>query len=144
MVLLRATYIWNRQILKQDKKSCFCLQNLPRTSSGKLKEKSACNVLEKNFTAVISQDFSAFRTFQRKCLYKEVHFCESYWALPPNFRKKNPTVVISKVFFKSFETKQITNCLYLQNFSRKMSTMKFISGKITDFYWKPLQKSTPL
>ena len=55
----------------------------PWASSGKVKEKSACNFLKKNFTAVISQDFSNFqdvclRTFQRKCLYKEVHFCESY------------------------------------------------------------------
>ena len=50
---------------------------------------------------------SAFRTFQRKCLHKEVHFCRSYWVLPPTFWKKNSTVVISKVFPKSLETKQI-------------------------------------
>ena len=42
-----------------------CLRRSPWTSSGKVKEKSACNFLEKNFTAVISQDFS---NFQDVCL----------------------------------------------------------------------------
>ena len=57
--------------MKQDKKSCFCFQNLPRKMStadfisGKIKEKSACTFLGKNFTAVISQDIS---NFQDVCL----------------------------------------------------------------------------
>ena len=42
-----------------------CPRRSPWTSSGKVKEKSACNFLEKNFTAVMSQDFS---NFQDVCL----------------------------------------------------------------------------
>ena len=42
-----------------------CPRRSPWTSSGKVKEKSPYNFLEKNFTAVISQDFS---NFQYVCL----------------------------------------------------------------------------
>ena len=36
-----------------------------------------------------------------------------------NLLKKNSVVFTSKVFSKSFKTKQIKSCLYLRNFSRK-------------------------
>ena len=64
-------------------------------------------LLQKLWNKINKKVVSAFSTFQRKCLYKEVHFRRSYWVLPPTFWKKNSTVVISKVFTKSFETKQI-------------------------------------
>ena len=64
-------------------------------------------LLQKLWNKINKKVVSAFSTFQRKCLYKEVHFRRSYWVLPPTFWKKNSTVVISKVFSKSFETKQI-------------------------------------
>ena len=64
-------------------------------------------LLQKLWNKINKKVVSAFRMFRRKCLYKEVHFCKSYWVLPPTFWKKNSTVVISKLFSKSFETMQI-------------------------------------
>ena len=165
--------------MKQNKKSCFCLQKVFRKMSmvefisEKVTDTAACTFLETNSTAIVCRNFhiyfkqrkwnklplplgrsqenvhdvvhfwnsyryccsqlfkkelhfsqlegllqklwnkinkkvvSAFSTFQRKCLHKEVHFRRIYWVLPPTFWKKNSTVVISKVFSKNFETKQI-------------------------------------
>ena len=94
-------------------------------------------LLQKLWNKINKKVVSAFSTFQRKCLYKEVHFRRSYWVLPPIFWKKNSTVVISKVFPKSFETKQIKKLSLPSELFQKMFTMKFISGKITDFYFQP-------
>ena len=86
-------------------------------------------LLQKLWNKINKKVVSAFSTFQRKCLYKEVHFRRSYWVLPPTFWKKNSTVVISKVFPKSFETKQI----------KKLSPPSELFQKNVDdevYFWK--------
>ena len=106
-------------------------------------------LLKKSSTLVGSKDFSkSFETkYIKKLCLPSVHFkknaCQrssfsrSYWVLPPTFWKNNSTVVISKVFPKSFETKQIKKLSLPSELFQKMFTMKFISGKITDFYFQP-------
>ena len=194
--------------MKQNKKSCFCLQKVFRKMStvefisGKVTDTAACNFLETNSTAIVCQNFHIYfkqskwnklplplgrsqenvhdgvhfwnsyryccsqllkksstlvgskdfsKSFETKYIKKlclpSVHFkknaCQrssfsrSYWVLPPTFWKNNSTVVISKVFPKSFETKQIKKLCLPSELFQKMFTMKFISGKITDFYFQP-------
>ena len=192
--------------MKQNKKSCFCLQKVFRKMStvefisGKVTDTAACNFLETNSTAIVCQNFHIYfkqskwnklplplgrsqenvhdgvhfwnsyryccsQLFKKElhfsqlegllqklwklCLpsvhfkkkkfmpVKEVHFRWSYWVLPPTFWKKNSTVVISKAFPKSFETKQIKKLSLPSELFQKMFTMKFISGKITDFCFQP-------
>ena len=45
-------------------------------------------LLQKYWNKINKKVVSAFSSFQRKCLYKEVHFCRSYWVLPAAFCKR--------------------------------------------------------
>ena len=107
-VLLRAIHIWNVRLAKNKANEISCLYYrdvlrkifMMRCISGTVTDLAACNFLKKSSTVVISKDLSksfekkinkkivsVFRTFQRKCLYKEIHSCKSYWVLPPAFWK---------------------------------------------------------
>ena len=91
--------------------------------SGKVKENSACNFLEKNFTAVISQDFCSFQVvsqvsarFKENVCTKKLISVKVIEYFLQTFKKRSLQAVfklfqavfnISKLFSKSFETKQI-------------------------------------
>ena len=47
-------------------------------------------LLQKLWNKINKKVVSAFRMLRRKCLYKEVHFCKSYWVLLQLFEKRTP------------------------------------------------------
>ena len=81
--------------------------------SGKVTDTAACNNLENNSTAVVSQNFSVFLNKKRRIKLsmpsersqENVHGGVNFWNRYRYFLKESSTVVISKDFSKSFETK---------------------------------------
>ena len=61
-------------------------------------------ILQKLWNKINKKVVSAVSTFQRKCQYKQIHFCRSCWVLHATFwLEKNSTVVNSKVFSTLFQ-----------------------------------------
>ena len=73
-----------------------------------------------------------------------VHFWNSYRYCRSQLFKKNSTIVSSKDFSKSFETKQLKKlCLPSGRFKENICTKKFISAKVTEYFLQPFEKRTP-
>ena len=65
--------------------SSYCYSQLFKKE---LHHSSLEGLLQKYWNKINKKVVSAFSSFQRKCLYKEVHFCRSYWVLPAAFCKR--------------------------------------------------------